>query len=148
MENIKDLVELLTLEPLAKNIFLGQNYQAPWGSVFGGQVLGQSLHAAYQTVPKDRIAHSMHGYFILRGNLNIPIRYEVDTIRNGGSFTTRRVVALQNDKPIFNMAASFQLKQDGVDHQITMPNLLPADKLWSSSEQIEEIKASQPSGSL
>ena len=65
MENIKDLVELLTLEPLAENIFLGQNYQAPWGSVFGGQVLGQSLHAAYQTVPKDRIAHSMHGYFIL-----------------------------------------------------------------------------------
>jgi len=144
MENIKDLVELLTLEPLAKNIFLGQNYQAPWGSVFGGQVLGQSLHAAYQTIPKDRIAHSMHGYFILRGNLDIPIRYEVDTIRNGGSFTTRRVVALQNDKPIFNMAASFQLKQDGVDHQITMPNLLPADKLWSSSEQIEEIKASHP----
>jgi len=109
MENIKDLVELLTLEPLAKNIFLGQNYQAPWGSVFGGQVLGQSLHAAYQTIPKDRIAHSMHGYFILRGNLDIPIRYEVDTIRNGGSFTTRRVVALQNDKPIFNMAYSIWL---------------------------------------
>ena len=76
MENIKDLVELLTLEPLAKNIFLGQNYQAPWGSVFGGQVLGQSLHAAYQSIPKDRIAHSMHGYFPARQNVRRTLRVD------------------------------------------------------------------------
>ena len=81
-------------------------------------------HAAYQTVPVDRIAHSLHGYFILGGDLRYPIRYEVDTIRNGGSFTTRRVVAKQNGVAIFNMAASFQVKADGVNHQIPMPSLI------------------------
>lgn len=144
MQTLEELIDLLTLEQLDDHTFVGQNYLAPWGRVFGGQVLGQSLHAAYQTVPKDRIAHSMHGYFILGGNINVPIRYEVDLIRNGGSFTTRRVVAFQNGKAIFNMAASFQLKQDGVDHQITMPNLLPPEKLSTSLEQIEEIKDSSP----
>ncbi|KAG1652307.1 Arylsulfatase A [Nymphon striatum] len=106
----EELIELLTLEQLDDQIFIGQNYLAPWGRVFGGQVLAQSLHAAYRTVPEDRIAHSMHGYFILGGNLDYPITYEVDTIRNGGSFTTRRVVAKQNGRAIFNMAASFQLE--------------------------------------
>jgi acyl-CoA thioesterase-2 len=102
--------------------------------------LAQSLHAAYQTVPADRFAHSMHGYFILGGNLDVPITYEVDIIRDGGSFTTRRVVARQNGKAIFTMGASFQIKESGVDHQITMPNLLLPEKLSTSLEQIEEIK--------
>ncbi|WP_291959924.1 acyl-CoA thioesterase, partial [Maribacter sp.] len=88
MQTIKELIELITLNKIDETIFEGENYQAPWGRVFGGQVLAQSLHAAYQTVPKDRIAHSLHGYFILGGDLRYPIRYEVDTIRNGGSFTT------------------------------------------------------------
>ena len=122
--------------------FLGQNYQAPWGRVFGGQVLAQSLHAAYQTVPADRFAHSMHGYFILGGNLDVPITYEVDIIRDGGSFTTRRVVARQHGKAIFTMGASFQIKESGVDHQITMPNLLLPEKLSTSLEQIERSKPS------
>ncbi|MFS4491362.1 acyl-CoA thioesterase [Maribacter sp. 2308TA10-17] len=145
MESIKDLIELLSLKRIDENIFEGENYQAPWGRVFGGQVLGQALHAAYQTVPEERIAHSLHGYFILGGDLKYPIRYEVDTIRNGGSFTTRRVVALQNGKAIFNMAASFQVKADGVDHQIPMPNLIPPEKLTTSLEQLEEIKDAFPS---
>ncbi len=144
MQTISGLIDLLTLERLDEQTFRGQNYQAPWGRVFGGQVLAQSLHAAYQTVPKDRLAHSMHGYFILGGNLDIPINYEVDTIRNGGSFTTRRVVARQNGKAIFTMAASFQIKEEGVDHQITMPNLIAPEKLGTSLEQIEEIKAINP----
>jgi len=144
MQSIKELIQLLTLEQLEDNIFRGQNYQAPWGRVFGGQVLAQALYAAYQTVPEDRVAHSMHGYFILGGDLSVPITYEVDTIRNGGSFTTRRVVALQNGNAIFNMAASFQIKQKGVDHQINMPNLILPESLTTSLEQIEKIKHTNP----
>ena len=114
MKQIKDLIDLITLKKVGKNSFEGENFQTPWGRVFGGQVLAQSLHAAYQTVPVDRFAHSMHGYFILGGNLNLPITYEVDIIRNGKSFTTRRVVAFQEGKAIFNMSASFQIHQKGV----------------------------------
>ncbi len=145
MQTIKDLIGLLSLKKVDYTIFEGENYQAPWGRVFGGQVLGQALHAAYQTVPEERIAHSLHGYFILGGDLQYPIRYEVDTIRNGGSFTTRRVVAKQNGRAIFNMAASFQVKAEGVDHQIPMPNLIPPEKLTTSLEQLEEIKDAYPS---
>lgn len=144
MKTIKDLIKIISLKQLDEKRFIGKNFQAPWGRVFGGQVLAQSLHAAYQTVPKERIAHSIHGYFILGGNLDIPITYEVDTIRNGGSFTTRRVVALQEGKAIFNMAASFQTKQEGVDHQIIIPNFIPPGKLQNSRDQIEEIKGSNP----
>ncbi len=144
MNTIQELIDLLTLDQLDDHIFLGQNFQAPWGRVFGGQVLAQSLHAAYRTVPEDRIAHSMHGYFILGGNLDTPITYEVDTIRNGGSFTTRRVVARQNGKAIFNMAASFQSKQVGVDHQINMPNIVSPNNLSTSLEQIEKLKELDP----
>jgi len=145
MTGINDLIELLTLKKVNDSVFEGENYQAPWGRVFGGQVLGQSLHAAYQTVPLERIVHSLHGYFILGGDLKYPVRYEVDTIRNGGSFTTRRVVAKQNGKAIFNMAASFQVKAEGVDHQIAMPNLIPPEKLTTSLEQLEEIRETFPS---
>lgn len=144
MNTIQELIDLLTLDQLEDHIFLGQNFQAPWGRVFGGQVLAQSLHAASRTVPEDRIAHSMHGYFILGGNLDTPITYEVDTIRNGGSFTTRRVVARQNGKAIFNMAASFQSKQVGVDHQINMPNIVSPNNLSTSLEQIEKLKELDP----
>ncbi|NBS19449.1 MAG: acyl-CoA thioesterase II, partial [Flavobacteriia bacterium] len=117
MQHIEELINLIGLEKTGENTFEGQNFQTSWGRVFGGQVLAQSLHAAYQTVPEDRFAHSLHGYFILGGNLELPIRYEVDIIRNGKSFTTRRVVAFQEGRAIFNMSASFQLLQSGVDHQ-------------------------------
>ena len=140
MRKLKELIDLITLDQLDAHTFEGQNYRAPWGRVFGGQVLAQSLYAAYQTVPNDRIAHSLHGYFILGGNLDIPIVYEVDTIRNGGSFTTRRVVALQNGKAIFNMAASFQVREEGVDHQITMPDVVLPEKLSTSREQLQALK--------
>ena len=109
--DINELISIVKLKKIDDNKYEGQNYKTVWGRVFGGQVLSQSLHAAYQTVPDDRIAHSMHGYFILPGDLSIPITFEVDKIRNGGSFTTRRVVAFQKDRAIFNMAASFQKKR-------------------------------------
>ena len=140
MRDLSELIDLINLKKINNNIFLGNNFQTPWGRVFGGQVLAQSLNAAYRTVPADRFAHSMHGYFILGGNLKLPIRYEVDIIRDGKSFTTRRVVAFQEDRAIFNMSASFQLKQDGVEHQFSMPNLIPPEKLLSDLEQLEVQK--------
>ena len=137
MKYIQQLIDLISLEKKKENTFEGHNFQTSWGRVFGGQVLAQSLNAAYQTVPSDRFAHSLHGYFILGGNLELPITYEVDVIRNGKSFTTRRVVALQEGRAIFNMSASFQLGQNGVDHQFSMPNFIPPEKLLSDLEQLE-----------
>ena len=144
MQTVEGLIDLLTLEKVAENIFVGGNYKTPWKRVFGGQVLAQSLHAAYQTVPEDSVAHSMHAYFILAGDINEPIQYEVDLIRNGRSFTTRRVVAFQKGRAIFNMAASFQLKQEGFDHQIPMPNVLPPEVLMTDVEQVEQLRKQQP----
>ena len=144
MKTIKDLIDLITLKKISKNIFEGGNYLTPWGRVFGGQVLAQSLYAAYQTVPTDRFAHSMHGYFILAGDINLPVRYEVDVLRDGGSFTTRRVVAYQKDKAIFNMAASFQLNQKGVDHQISIPSVLTPEILLTDLQQIQNYKDEAP----
>ena len=140
----EELINLLTLKRKGENHFEGQNYKTAWDRVFGGQVLGQSLHAAYQTVPKDRIAHSMHGYFILGGDINIPIDYHVDTIRDGRSFTTRRVVAFQNGKAIFNMAASFHIKEKGESHQINMPNVLTPDLLLTDIQQAERLQHKDP----
>lgn len=134
METIQDVVDLLNLEQIEENIFRGDSYKAPWKRVFGGQVLAQALHAANETVPADRFVHSLHGYFILAGDIELPIVYDVDRIRDGGSFTTRRVVAIQKGRPIFNMSASFQLEQDGPDHQIPMPNVPPPESLVSEDE--------------
>ena len=144
MISSEELIDLLTLEKKKDNHFIGQNYKTAWGRVFGGQVLGQSLHAAYQTVPKDRIAHSMHGYFILGGDINAPIDYHVDTIRDGRSFTTRRVVAFQNGKAIFNMAASFHINEKGESHQINMPNVLTPDLLLTDIQQAERLQHKDP----
>lgn len=144
MQNIKELVDLLTLEKINDLKYVGKSYPTPWRRVFGGQVLGQALHAAYQTVPSDRFAHSMHGYFILSGDVDKPITYEVETIRDGGSFTTRRVVAYQNDVAIFTMGCSFQLRQEGINHQITIPNVLPPGALLNDFEQIQHLKTENP----
>lgn len=144
MENVQALIDLISLEKINEAQFQGNNFITPWRRVFGGQVLGQSLNAAYQSVPDDRFVHSFHGYFILTGNVDIPITYEVDTIRDGGSFSTRRVVASQEGKAIFIMAASFQLEQEGFNHQINMPNVLPPDVLLPDYEQVKHLKTSAP----
>src|SRR5512140_2482575 len=103
---LDELVQLLALERIEENLFRGQSQDLGWGRVFGGQVLGQALSAAAYTVPADRLVHSLHAYFLRPGDGSKPIVYEVDRIRDGRSFTTRRVVAVQHGQPIFNLAAS------------------------------------------
>lgn len=134
---LRELVELLVLEPIEVNLFRGQSQDLGWGTVFGGQVLGQALSAATRTVPSERVVHSLHGYFLRPGAVDKPIVYEVDRIRDGGSFTTRRVVAIQNGKAIFNMAASFQLTQAGFEHQDPMPDAPDPESLQSQRERVK-----------
>lgn len=119
---LEELVTLLSLERIEENLFRGQSQDLGWGTVFGGQVLGQALSAAAQTVPPERHVHSMHAYFLRPGDVGKPIVYEVDRIRDGSSFNTRRVVAVQGGKAIFNLASSFQKLEGGFDHQDPMPD--------------------------
>jgi acyl-CoA thioesterase-2 len=119
---LDELVAQLALERIDENLFRGQSQDLGWGTVFGGQVLGQALSAAGQTVEAKRVPHSLHAYFLRPGNVNKPIVYEVDRIRDGGSFTTRRIVAIQSGRAIFNMAASFQKVEPGFEHQLPMPS--------------------------
>jgi len=138
--NIDDVINLLNLEQLDLNLFRGINYKTPWKRIFGGQVLGQALSAAYQSVPIERVVHSLHGYFILPGDIDHPVIYQVDEVRDGGSFSTRRVSAIQKGRAIFVMAASFQKKQEGLNHQESMPEVESPDELKTLLEQAEDIK--------
>ncbi|SDB65647.1 acyl-CoA thioesterase-2 [Flavobacteriaceae bacterium MAR_2010_188] len=121
MENIEDLLSILVLEQTQENTFLGKSKTVGSPNVFGGQVLAQSLNAASRTIHNKRILHSMHSYFLEAGNLEIPITYEVTVMRDGGSFSVRRVTALQNETVIFILSASFHKKEKGHDHQINFP---------------------------
>lgn len=134
METAKGLSEILNLEKVTPLHYIGQNYQTIWKRVYGGQVLAQSLHAAYQTVPEDRYVHSLHGYFILAGDIKTAIDYKVEHLRDGGSFTTRRVTAEQNGQTIFVSSASFQKKQEGMDQQATTPASAAPEHLKSDAE--------------
>ena len=116
----ENLAETLQLERIEVNLFRGVTSDNSPGRIFGGQVIGQSLLAAYETV-EDRICHSLHCYFIRPGDPTVPIVFEVDRSRDGGSFTTRRVIAIQHGQQIFNLAASFMAPQEGFDHQAPMP---------------------------
>lgn len=131
MKHVSELINLLDLEPLEVNLFRGQSRSVGSARVFGGQVLAQALSAAMQTVPEDRHVHSLHGYFVLPGDLDMPILFEVERIRDGGSFTTRAVKAVQNGAAIFYLTASFHLDQPGFDHQSEMPEVLPPEELVS-----------------
>lgn len=125
---MKDATELLKqteLEQIELNIFRGSSHNMGSPNIFGGQILAQALDAAMHTVPEDRIAHSFHGYFILPGDFTKPVIFEVERIRDGGSFTTRRIVAIQNGRAIFNSSASFQLRQEGLEHHIETPKDVP-----------------------
>ncbi|MCP5092431.1 MAG: hypothetical protein GY949_16070, partial [Gammaproteobacteria bacterium] len=119
---LKDLIALLKLERIEDNIFRGDSRDIGSPQVFGGQVLGQALSAAQHTVD-GRIAHSLHAYFLRRGDVNAPIIYDVDRARDGGSFSNRRVVAIQHGRPILNLAASFQNPEDGLEHEAEMPDV-------------------------
>jgi acyl-CoA thioesterase II len=134
--DVGDLLELLDLEPLEYNIYRGRNRDIGTGRVFGGQVMAQALVAAQRTVEEERVAHSLHGYFILPGDLGAPIVYFVDRLRDGKSFATRRVTAIQHGQAIFNMSASFHRNEPGFDHQAPMPEAPPPDGLRSELELI------------
>jgi acyl-CoA thioesterase-2 len=125
---LEDLVRLLELERIETNIFRGDSRDIGSPQVFGGQVLGQALSAAQHTVD-GRVAHSLHAYFLRRGDMGAPIVYEVDRARDGGSFSNRRVVAIQHGRPILNLAASFQEPEDGLAHQDTIPDVPPPEGL-------------------
>ena len=133
---LDELVKLLALERIEENLFRGQSQDLGWGTVFGGQVLGQALSSAVQTVPAERQVHSLHAYFLRPGDVARPILYEVDRIRDGGSFTTRRVVAVQGGKAIFNMAASFQSGEKGFEHQDVMPAAPPPESVPTEQEHV------------
>lgn len=119
------LLATLNLEPLENNLFRGARGIEGWQRVFGGQVLGQALVAAARTVDPERPVHSLHGYFLLAGDPARPIIYDVERIRDGGSFTTRRVKAIQHGRPIFSMSSSFHKAEEGFEHQAKMPVDVP-----------------------
>ena len=135
---LEDLIALLTLERIEENIFRGDSRDIGSPQVFGGQVLGQALSAAQHTV-ESRVAHSLHAYFLRRGDINAPIIYEVDRARDGGSFSNRRVVAIQHGRPIFNLAASFQRPEVGLEHQADMPEVPGPDGLKDLTEVASEL---------
>ncbi len=132
---LDDLINLLELEQLEVNLFRGVSPEENRQRVFGGQVAAQSFIAAGRTVPESRPVHSLHGYFLRGGDTDAPIIYEVDRIRDGKSFTTRRVVAIQHGKAIFNLAVSFQVVEDGPDHQDPMPLDVPDPESLASYEE-------------
>jgi acyl-CoA thioesterase II len=125
---LEDLVKVMTLERLEMNLFRGESRDIGSPQVFGGQVLGQALSAASATV-ENRMAHSLHAYFLRRGDFNAPIVYEVDRARDGNHFSTRRIVAIQHGEQIFNMSASFQSAETGLDHQSEMPQVPAPESL-------------------
>ncbi len=120
---VSELIELLSLERLEDNLFRGQSRDIGTKYVFGGQVLGQALSAAQATLTQPRDAHSLHAYFLRAGNIEAPIVYIVDRTRDGGSFSVRRVTAIQHGQVIFFCAASFQDHEDGTEHQLSMPEV-------------------------
>jgi acyl-CoA thioesterase-2 len=141
---LDSLLALLDLEPLEVNIYRGTNRDIGSGRVFGGQVLAQALVAARRTVDEPREAHSLHGYFILPGDLNAPIVYFVDRLRDGSSFSTRRVTAIQHGRAIFNLSASFHRAEEGYEHQATMPDAPPPESLAPELSLIREMADTIP----
>src|SRR3984957_9221613 len=143
---VQDLVAILDLEPIEVNLFRGRSPQQGWQRVFGGQVIGQALVAACRTVDDlaERPPHSLHAYFLLGGDPKVPIIYEVDRIRDGRSFTTRRVVAIQHGHAIFSMSVSFHVFEQGQTHQAPMPAVPKPDELPSEAEIKERILPLMP----
>jgi acyl-CoA thioesterase-2 len=145
-DTLTDLLALLDLEPLELNIYRGRNRDIGTGRVFGGQVLAQALVAARRTVDEKRMAHSLHGYFILPGDVGEPIVYFVDRLRDGKSFSTRRVTAIQNGRAIFNMSVSLHLDEPGIEHQIQMPDVPGPEDLPNELEIIRANASRLPDG--
>jgi acyl-CoA thioesterase-2 len=144
---MSELLDILDLEKLEHNLFRGRSPNLDWQRVFGGQTIAQALVAAQRTVEEDRNVHSLHGYFMRPGDTSVPIIYEVDRIRDGASFTTRRVVAVQHGHAIFSLEASFQKEERGLEHQIAMPADIPEpDTLLSQRELVGKFGELVPEG--
>ena len=136
---LEELLRLLDLERIENDLFRGESRDIGSPQVFGGQVLGQALRAASATVPDGRAVHSLHAYFLRRGDFNMPIVYFVDRSRDGDSFSSRRVTAVQHGEQIFNLSASFQLPQQGVQHQADAPQVPAPESLHDSRSLPDEI---------
>ena len=141
-ERARRLLSILELERIEENLYRGANEARGNYRLFGGQVLSQALRAAYSTV-SDRQAHSVHGYFMRAGNASLPVLYEVDRIRDGRSFTTRRVVAIQEGKAIFSMSVSFQVDERGFEHAASMPNVPPPEELEDDMAVVARLPENQ-----
>jgi acyl-CoA thioesterase II len=142
---LEDLVKVMTLERLEKDLFRGESRDIGSPQVFGGQVLGQALAAASATV-ENRMVHSLHAYFLRRGDFNSPIVYEVDRARDGNHFSTRRIVAIQHGAQIFNLSASFQSEEQGLDHQLSMPTVPSPDDVPELSWYFRDVLEQLPPG--
>jgi len=141
---MQDLIERLDLEKLEEDLFRGNSPQNGWQRVFGGLVIAQALMAAQRCVDADRLVHSLHAYFMRPGDPSVPIVYQVERIRDGASFTTRRVLAIQHGKAIFSMSASFQLEEPGFDHQVAIPDVPRPEQLMGEMEFREAFLAKAP----
>ena len=135
---MQELLSILDLEELERNLYRGRSPQANWQRVFGGQTIAQALVAAQRTVAPDRFVHSLHGYFMREGDTKVPIVYQVDRIRDGGSFTTRRVLAVQHGEAIFSLEASFQIEEPGLEHQVPAPLDVPRPEQLASQRELLE----------
>jgi acyl-CoA thioesterase-2 len=141
---LDELLDLLKLETIEQGIYRGQSQDLGFKALFGGQVMGQALSAAQETISEDRFVHSLHSYFLRAGDASKPVVYEVENIRDGASFSTRRVQAIQNGKAIFYMTASFQHPEEGFEHQDTMPLVSGPDGIPSYSDFISAHQNSLP----
>ena len=140
---VAELLTILDLERIEENIFRGRSPQVGWQRVFGGLVVAQALVAAARTV-EGRAPHSLHGYFLLPGDPAVPIVYEVDRIRDGKSFTTRRCNAIQHGRAIFSLSASFQIEEAGLEHAVSMPKVPLPESLPSETEMLRRFGAAMP----
>ncbi|MEM9743974.1 MAG: acyl-CoA thioesterase II [Pseudomonadota bacterium] len=139
-QTVIDVLNLLDLEEIEHNHYRATSPSDGWQRVYGGQVLGQALVAASRTVPEDRTAHSLHGYFLRPGDIKVPILYRVDRIRDGRSFTTRNVIAIQHGRGIFSLSISFQIDEPGLAHQFPMPDV-PAPETLKDERELREEQA-------
>ncbi|MBN6361652.1 acyl-CoA thioesterase II [Providencia huaxiensis] len=141
---LQNLISLIELEKIEEGIFRGQSEDLGLPQVFGGQVVGQAMYAAKQTIPEERAINSFHSYFLRPGDSSRPIVYDVEILRDGGSFSARRVSAIQNGKPIFFMTASFQSQEEGYNHQNLMPDVPPPTSLISQDDIVQSLADKLP----
>ena len=141
---LDDLVALLSLEQIEENLFRGVSQDLGFRQLYGGQVIGQCVSAASKTVEDARHVHSLHGYFLRPGDASLPVVYQVERVRDGGSFSTRRVTAVQKGQPIFTCSASFQYDEEGFHHQLSMPDVPGPEELQSETDLARQVAALIP----